>query len=293
MQKWNEFIIKFIDLINTNEPYKKIIENGNAITKINTLFYGIKGFPKKELIKCILDNEYKKEFKQNQKQYCSIQYIESRHYIEIVLFKEQIINHIIELINNIIKTKHINVNEKHIIILHNIEVIKNQIPFRILFERYIKNAVFICSTNQISKIEMAIKSRFFGIRIPLLTKSQIKILFKEEFLNILENNRNIYHHFFMIELQRKNKMKDKYIALLNYPPLSLIKIEKTDNILEVTHKIIQKYIEYDNTIENLTNDLLHLLVNDYDKMKIISIAVNYENNIYCMEALLLQYFYMI
>ena len=203
MQKWNVFNNQFIDLINTNEPYKKIIETGNAIIKINTLFYGIAGFPKKELIKCILDNEFKKEYKQNIKQYCSIQYIESRHYIEIVLFKDQNINHIIELINNIIKTKHINVNEKHIIILHNIEVIQNQIPFRILFERYQTNAVFICSTNQISKIELAIRSRFYGIRIPLLTQSQIKYLFKEDYLNILENNRNIYHHLFMIELQKK------------------------------------------------------------------------------------------
>ena len=97
----------------------------------------------------------------------------------------------------------------------------------------------------------------------------------------------------MMELQKKKKLKNKYIAILNYPPLGLIQIKRKDDILEVTHKIIQKYVEYDNTIENLTNDLLHLLVNDYDKMKIISIAVNYTNNVYCMEALLLQYFYMI
>jgi DNA polymerase III delta prime subunit len=293
MQNWNDFNIKFIDLINTKDPYKKIIENGNTIIKINTLFYGITGFPKKELIKCILDNEFKKEYKQNIKQYCSIQYIESRHYIEIALFKEQNEKHIIELINNIIKTKHINISEKHIIILHNIEFIKNQIPFRILFERYQTNAVFICSTDQISKIEVAIQSRFYGIRIPLFTQNQIKELFKEEYLNILENNRNVYHHLFMMELQKKNKLKNKYIAILNYPPLAFIQIKRTDDILEVTHKIIQKYVEYDNTIENLTNDLLQLLVNDYDKMKIISIAVNYTNNVYCMEALLLQYFYMI
>jgi len=177
MEKWNEFNNNFINLINTNEPYKGIIENGKTIIKINTLFYGITGFPKKELIKCIIDNVFQKSYKQNIKQYYSIQYIESRHYIEIEIFKDQNINYIIELINNIIKTKHINKNEKHIIILHNIELIKNQIPFRILFEKYQNNAIFICSTKKISKIEAAIRSRFYGIRVPLLTVDQIKNLF--------------------------------------------------------------------------------------------------------------------
>jgi len=293
MEKWNEFNSNFINLINTNEPYKGIIENGKSIIKINTLFYGITGFPKKELIKCIIDNVFQKAYKQNIKQYYSIEYIESRHYIEIDIFKEQNIHYIIELINNIIKIKHINTNEKHIIILHNIELIQNQIPFRILFEKYQHNAIFICSTKQISKIEAAIRSRFYGIRVPLLTVEQIKNLFKEEYIVYLEKNRNIYHHLFMIELQKQNKLKNKYIALLNYPPLEKIKIKKTDDILQVTNKIIQKYVDNDNTIHNLTNDLLHLLVNDHDKMKIIKIAVNFDNNIYCMESLLLQYFYMI
>jgi len=97
----------------------------------------------------------------------------------------------------------------------------------------------------------------------------------------------------MVELQKQNKLKNKYIALLNYPPLGEIKIKRTDNLLEVTNHIIQKYVDNDNTIQHLTNDLLHLLVNDHDKIKIIKIAVNFENNIYCMQCLLLQYFYMI
>jgi hypothetical protein len=96
-------------------------------------------------------------------------------------------------------------NDRHIILLHNIDALLRNLgafqTFRVFLERYTANVVFICTTNKSSRIEKPLLSRFLAIRVPLFDHNDILALLDDVGLSPpgsipLSAHRNLAYYMF-------------------------------------------------------------------------------------------------
>lgn len=291
MSLWNIFKNNFRNIINDIDEYNKIFINYIKYD-FNLLLYSHIGFPLDlfidELIKAKfnLTNINKKELLWNK----NIYYNENQYFIEIDLNNPNISNDfslLTEMILFIIKNKPVFNYTKHLIILKNIDNFNEySYAFRIILERFNNNVYFICTSNKIAKIEHAIKSRFFCIRIRLFKINEIKFIFKK-YLKIYNNNdddmidnenmndeplivnRNIIFNIFLqqIKLNEPELLTSDFYNF-NYPPIAKFYNSKYD--LNDIRQLAYKLSQYNLKIIDITLDLLKL--NKNKSIEIIKIA---------------------
>jgi hypothetical protein len=283
MTLWNKFNNNFREIIQNIDDYNKIL-NFSINFSYNLLFYSCVGFPFDlfidEIIKAKfgISQIYRKEILWNK----SIIYNENQYFFEIDLNNPNMnkkFKDLTEMLLFIIKSRNIN-NKKHLIIIKNIDKLNEYFfSFRIILERYYNNCYFICTTNQISKIENPIKSRFSLIRFRLFTNNEIQSIFINNLkipLNnwLIKNNcRNIFFAIFIgqVELNEPLLINEDFCNL-TYPPLrDFLKSKYTLNDIR---QLSYKYSQYDLNIKDLVMDLLY--INKHKKNLIIENAVQLE-----------------
>ncbi len=283
MTLWNKFNNNFREIIQNIDDYNKIL-NFSINFSYNLLFYSCVGFPFDlfidEIIKAKfgISQIYRKEILWNK----SIIYNENQYFFEIDLDNPNMnkkFKDLTEMLLFIIKSRNIN-NKKHLIIIKNIDKLNEYFfSFRIILERYYNNCYFICTTNQISKIENPIKSRFSLIRFRLFTNNEIQSIFINNLkipLNnwLIKNNcRNIFFAIFIgqVELNEPLLINEDFCNL-TYPPLrDFLKSKYTLNDIR---QLSYKYSQYDLNIKDLVMDLLY--INKHKKNLIIENAVQLE-----------------
>jgi len=284
MTLWNKFNNNFTEIIQNIDEYNKIL-NFSVNYSYNLLFYSTNGFPFDlfidEIIKKKFDISqiYRKEILWNK----SIIYNENQYFFEIDLNNPNMnkkFKDLTEMLLFIIKSRNIN-NKKHLIIIKNIDKLNEYFfSFRIILEKYYNNCFFICTTNQISKIENPIKSRFYLIRFRLFTNLEIQSIFYN-FLkyplnnSLIKNNcRNIFFAIFIgqVELYEPHLINEDFCNL-NYPPLKHFFKSKFN--LNDIRQLSYKYSQYDLNIKDLVFDLFYL--NKFKKKFIIDNAILLEN----------------
>jgi hypothetical protein len=279
MTLWNKFQMKFGDIINNIDEYKKIIDYSISLNQ-NLLLYSYIGFPIDlyidEIIKrkFKINNIYRKEMLWNK----TIIYNENQYFFEIDLDNPNMprkLNNLNDMLLFIIKTKSIN-SDKHLIIIKNIDKLDEIFfAFRIILEKYYNNCYFICFTNRINKIENPIKSRFFLIRLRLFKPDEIKMIY-EKYLNEninknLINNRNIIFNIFITQTEKNEPLlvNDDFCNL-HYPPLK--QFLKSKYSLNDIRQLSYKYCQYNIGIREIVEDFL--LIDKKNYKKIIDIAAN-------------------
>lgn len=281
MTLWNKFQMNFDEIINDIEEYKKIIDF-SVIFNQNILLYSSIGFPIDLFIdeiikkKFIIKQIYRKEMIWNK----TIIYNENQYFFEIDLNNPNMprkLNNLNDMLLFIIKTKSIN-TDKHLIIIKNIDKLnENFFAFRIILERYSQNCYFICFTNNISKIETPIKSRFSLIRLRLFKTDEIQMIF-DKYLKIglnkyLVNNRNIIFALFIAQTEiNEPSLVDEDFCHLHYPPLRTFLKSKYN--LDDIRQLSYKYCQYDLGIREIVEDMLKIDKKNY--RKIIEIGVEVE-----------------
>jgi len=280
MTLWNKFNNNFKEIIENIDDYNKIL-NFSINYSHNLLFYSYVGFPFDlfidEIIKAKfgISQIYRKEIFWNK----SIIYNENQYFFEIDLDNPNMnkkFKDLTDMLLFIIKSRNIS-NQKHLIIIKNIDKLNEYFfSFRIILERYYHNCYFICTTNQISKIENPIKSRFSLIRFRLFTNNEIQSIFTN-FLKIslntwlIKNNcRNIFFAIFIsqVELNEPQLINEDFCNL-SYPPLR--DFLKSKYNLNDIRQLSYKYSQYDLNIKDLVIDLLY--INKHKKELIIKNAV--------------------
>jgi len=280
MSLWNIFKNNFRNIINDIEEYNKIFIN-HINYDFNILLYSHIGFPLElfidELIKSKFNliNINRKELLWNK----NIIYNENQYFIEIDLNNPNItsdFSFLTDMILFIIKNKPIFNSNKHLIILKNIDHFNEfSYAFRIILERFNNNVYFICTTNKISKIENAIKSRFFCIRIRLFTIDEIKFIFQKYLkLNLneeIEISRNIIFNIFLqqIKINEPLLLTEEFYNY-NYPPI--VKFYNSKYDLNDIRQLSYKLSQYNLKIVDITLDLLKLNNNNNKSVEIIKIA---------------------
>lgn len=175
---WSKFLELFPKVVATNPRYNSLaryLEQNIGPDVPNILLYGPQGFPINLLWNVVATNKFGKFSKKEcifEKTVC---YLETTYFIEIDFLHPANMK-ALDLLNDLIKTiitASCIYNDRHIIVCHNIDNISDIFTFRVLLERYSKNAFFVCTTHSLSSIEAPLKSRFFSIRVPLFTEPEI------------------------------------------------------------------------------------------------------------------------
>lgn len=228
---WTLLLQNFEHILNDIEYFAKLLKF-LQISESNFLIYGSNGFPHDLILNEILKKKFKiNELKKSENLWNKeILYFQNQYFIEIDMMHPTNIKNsscIPQFIEEIIQNKHVN-NSKHFFVIKNIDfiLVDDFNKFRIIFERFAKNVVFICSTTKINQIDTPVLSRFNLIRIPNFTHKQIQIIFSKYLkykLNthlINSKTRDIIKAIFISQIEiNEPELITKEFCCLNYPPL--------------------------------------------------------------------------
>ena len=284
MSLWIKFKNKFKEIIYDINEFKIIFDTYKNI-EYNLLLFSYKGFPVDlfidELLKTKFNikNLHKNELTWNK----NIVYYENQYFLEIDLNNPNISNgysFITEMILFIIKNRPLIAN-KHLIIIKNIDKLEEYaFAFRIIIEKYYNNVYFICTTNNISKIESPIKSRFSLIRLRLFTSKEIKYIFNKYLEcndNFINDNRNIIFNIFLAQVNiNEPQLITKEFCEYNYPLIKTFMNSKYDlnDIRQLSYKLSQYNLSVADIIMDLIKIYKELKYNDEKIREIVAIGAD-------------------
>ncbi len=267
-ETWQKFVATFFELLEVLPTHKAIFErvvHDDWEDMPNLLFYGAVGFPIAFFVSQILETKFGKCSRQEcifQKD-CS--YIETPYTIEVDLAhpsNTKSFDHVSELIKSIISTKTIMLH-RHVIILHNIDMIQNRTMFRVLLERFTNNALFLCTTHSVASLEPPLRSRFLLNRIPLCTEEEIHKVCQTLQIPVYHAaHRNILTSLLAADLENEDVATYQY----HYPPLGTFVAAnpkpKLEAIRTFSNKACQRNIEF----SLLAQDLLSIVPLPYKEL---------------------------
>lgn len=177
--------INFSDFI----LHKKIAKKLNTKTYNNfnnLLVYGINGVGKKYLVYTLIRKifntdklelkEYSTDLKINNIN-VTVNYVKSKYHYEINLYEygHYDKNIIVEFLKDMVSTKNVYDNSYKIVLLHRFDKISEsaQLTLRRIIELYADNCRFIIISNNLSKINYALLSRFELLRVPFPNKDEL------------------------------------------------------------------------------------------------------------------------
>jgi hypothetical protein len=208
-----------------------------------------------------------------------VTYYETPYFFEIdLLYPHQTkdINLFSEFIKNLINHPCIH-EDRHIIVLQSIEQLSDNTrstALRVLFERYSKNAFFICTTGYIGRLEQPIISRFFGIRCPIFTQDEMENCFKvlgRNYNRLLKESdcHDFYYALFISWLQEHYPEDINEAICYKFPYFYefLLTTETSTPSLEDIRTITQKISINDGTFRMILEDLLRYYKNYSDEWK--------------------------
>lgn len=210
---WAHFVQSFPEIVATKNVYRSIANLINLSLDVtsadspNILLYSAVGFPLNLLWNYVATLKFGKHRNKECISSKQITYQENSHFFDIDFahpLNSKNMESIHDLIHDIISTTCI-VATRHVIVCRNIDRINDIYSFRVLLERYSKNALFICMTHSFSSIESPLRSRFFSVRVPLFTKEDIQSIMigLDPCLNTVQfDTRNIFKAIAIADVDR-------------------------------------------------------------------------------------------
>ena len=243
----------------TPDSLDNFILNRNVLNKLtcydidtlpNIILYGISGCGKKTLLHHFLKYIYKIDklnnniveykFKINQNE-ISINIIQNNYFYEINLYEYGHYDKIIlcDFIGEIASTKNISTHKHKLFIFNHFDKVsvEAQLSLRRLMETTIHTSRFILITNSLSKIDQALISRCYLVRIPYPTRLEVS-----EYLD------------YCSKILHKKLDKDKIIKKSKYHLFKLNTLIYNDDYLDHITLFIQKI--HDILVNN--NDILFI-----------------------------------
>ena len=259
--------------INYIMDYKPILKKAlSSIDTPNLILYGYHKINKYEILTEYLNTKDMNELIKYDIKYHSNPVLKI---FDMNIIKKSKIEYFFNIIFEIVKFKNYYIDDNRILILKNFNHIDKSIQnrFRVIFEKYRKNTVFILTTDYYNTISNPIKSRFLSIRIRDLTRQDkitisypiIKNLTYDKRIKIYDkiydnSDKSIILNYSLNNYGLINNHKDIietiYESIKNMKVLDLSKIKDYAYNLEKYH------------IKNFHSDLLKLIIIDFsDKRK--------------------------
>lgn len=181
--------------VNENNKFSDFILHKKIAKKLNTktynnfnnlLVYGINGVGKKYIVYTLIRKlfnvdkldlkDYSIDLKINNAN-VTVNYVKSKFHYEINLYEygHYDKNIIVEFLKDMVSTKNVYNNSYKIVLLHRFDKISEsaQLTLRRIIELYADNCRFIIISNNLSKINYALLSRFELIRVPFPNNDEL------------------------------------------------------------------------------------------------------------------------
>lgn len=236
-QLWQKFVYNFDNII---KSYPDYLNRANLILSsltsgCNVLVFSPVGFPLDLYLKFVATLKYSTFTKKECIYDRHVVYHETPHFIEIDFShpsNRKVMDHVQSLIMTIVQTSCIH-DTFHLIICKHVDLIDDPHSFRVILERFNKNAKFLCTTTSLSKLEAPIKSRFFTIRVPLFTCQQIQEIMSQIGGQLDKMQcRNIIKCIGLSDLHN-NGHDISLVATYVYPPVRDFMVNKNYTILSI------------------------------------------------------------
>jgi len=266
--------------------YKLVLEKALATyDQPNLILYGNHTINKLNILKEYLKiNEYQlTEAIQNDISYLSSNTLKL---FDMSLIKKSKISSFFTIISEIVKCKNYYINNNRILILYNFNHIYREIQdrFRVIFEKYRKNTVFIIITDNINSVSAPIISRFLSIRITDIHRNKKIALCYPIIKNLTYDKRCvIYDKIYQLSDEKNilNYGKQNYGLLNNYDDiikyiyLSIKNMKSLDlSLIKDYAYMIEKY-----HVKYFHSEILKIMIDDitmHEYQDIIKIIANCE-----------------
>lgn len=284
--RWNKFRKNFGYILKTYLPiYEQQLGmmQGDLSIIPNVMLYGVYGFPLDLLWKEGLRRRFGvEEFVEKECMWSKdIPYLETPYYIHIDMENPDIPNDLEllqDLIKTIISTTCIHSN-RHIIILENIDHFINKNinrhVFRVLLERFSKNAWFICTTYHLSKLESPLRSRFYCIRFPLPSEMEVNQIIA--YLDDVQTLKHVYKTRNIVKAMTIPKNKDEHyywMTSLTYPPLSDYILNQKNITIDNIRAIVYKAFQAGVTLSDFAKDIIEVCLKRGDSQETLEVIVH-------------------
>jgi len=274
--KWQLFQQRFptyIELL----PCKRTLDNiTSSGLSSNVLFYS-HGFPLELICNYLINQMFGTLTIRSLIWDKELMYSESDHHFEIDLAhpaQSKCLKKYTEFIKQIASHKSLS-GTSHIMIIHNIDALSTFTQsacqsFRVLFERYSSNIVFICTTTAFSKLDPPLTSRFINIRIPCFSESNIETILIDLDMTVPPNSsvpppekRNLAYCMYISSAHSLSASRTG----LYYPM-----IDSTKHTPEQLRALTSKLQAYDASMSRITSDLVTLTNDDSKKASIVALG---------------------
>ena len=180
---WAPFLARFDEILATCLPRHAEIVRGLADTATaahgtpNVLLYGARGFPLDLVYRAAIRRRFG-EFHLRDHVHADgdIPYRRCGYFLEIDFAHPNLpkdLDCLAVFLRDIVEARFAHA-PRHIIVLRNIDALRDPQPFRVLLERFSHNAMFICTTHRVGALEPPLRSRFQHSRVPLPTAEETR-----------------------------------------------------------------------------------------------------------------------
>jgi len=251
--------------------YKLVLDKSlKSPDQPNLILYGNHTINKLNILKAYLQvNEYQlTEMIQNDISYLSNN---SLKLFDMSYVKKSKISSFFTLISEIVKCKNYYIDKNRILILYNFNHVHREIQdrFRVIFEKYRKNTVFIIITDNINSVSAPIISRFLSIRITDIHRDEkialcypiIKDLTYDKRCIIYDKIYQLSDEKTIMEYSEHNYgLLNNYDDIIKYIYLSIKDMKSLDkSLLKEYAYMIEKY-----HIQYFHSELLKIMIDDSD-----------------------------
>ena len=264
-EAWKKFTDNFeqyFSLLPCKLTFDCLVTNGLAGCP-NILFYAA-GFPIQLVISLLITKLYGPHNVEQKTWEKEVIFNESAYHFEIdfsIPTQTTNLDKINSLVKEIITHKCIH-NDRHIIVLHNIDVLLRNLgafqTFRVFLERYYANVIFICTTNKVSSIEKPLLSRLLALRLPLFSHEQINTILRDLGLEPVDSvpisvERNLAYYMYSSVAK---SVGAPHSTSLRYPFLQDYFNDSGKPTIDQLRSLTQKLHAYDVSISALVFDLM-------------------------------------
>ncbi len=152
-----------------------------------------------------------------------IPFVETQYVFEIDLLHPNIksLDVVSDFIHSVISQANVCMEQRHIFLLQNIDALEDErYAFRVLFERFSKNVLFVCTTTRISCIESPLRSRFCIWTLPALSVDEIQMTMKaigKPVHPYLKSSQNLLKVLLIADMEPS--MITQEVCTYAYPPM--------------------------------------------------------------------------
>lgn len=182
---WDAFVARFDELLAACLPRHAAVARALSETVAspsgtpNVLLYGARGFPLELVYRAAVRARFGAFHLRDHAHgaaAAAIPYRRCGYFLELDFAHPNLpkeLEPLTEFVRDVVSARFAHA-PRHIVVLRNVDALRDRQAFRVLLERFSANALFVCTTHRIGALEAPLRSRFEHMRVPLPTADETR-----------------------------------------------------------------------------------------------------------------------